>query len=254
MTQQFNQEAYWDKVAKNIAIRQDTSFIAGDDEPYYRYKRKRFLNLLDRIDFRNKLVLEVGSGPGGNLNFIYNKGVKGITGADISNKMIVLSKSLLQGKNIQIVKINGTELPFDSASFDLVFTSTVLQHNTDEQVLKKLVAEICRVSKNEVILFERIEQKITGHESNLGRPISYYSDLLKKNSFKLVETVFLPIQASYFICGIIRKVFNPKDHFEGQPLTKLSTVLENICLPVTSMLDTVIPSKRDVAMLKFQRQ
>ena len=32
--------AYWDKVAENIADREHESVIAGDDEPYYRYKRK----------------------------------------------------------------------------------------------------------------------------------------------------------------------------------------------------------------------
>jgi hypothetical protein len=66
MTKPYNPETYWDNVAENISFRQDLKIIAGDDEPYYRYKRRRFLELLDSINFSDKTVLEIGSGPGGN--------------------------------------------------------------------------------------------------------------------------------------------------------------------------------------------
>ena len=38
----YDREAYWDKVAEEISSRNDLKIIAGDDEPYYRYKRKLF--------------------------------------------------------------------------------------------------------------------------------------------------------------------------------------------------------------------
>jgi ubiquinone/menaquinone biosynthesis C-methylase UbiE len=249
----YKPEAYWDQVAESISARDDMKIMAGDDEPYYRYKRKLFLDLLGEINFANKKVLEVGSGPGGNLDFLTSKGCAEIAGADVSERMILLSRRILQNKNVRVHKIDGCSLPFDDNYFDLVFTSTVLQHNTDEVQLKELIENICRVSKSEVIIFERIEKKISGHETNLGRPVEYYKMLFGEYGFDLVKTEFLPIQASYLACGIIRKLFNKKDRREGEPISRLSGVLQAGVLPATSIIDKLIPSKRDLAMLVFKK-
>ena len=251
MTKGYNPENYWDEVAGEISAREEIKVIAGDDEPYYRYKRARFLELLNSLDFSNKNVLEIGSGPGGNLEAIFNKGCKSITGVDISSQMIALAKQNLKGKPIDIHKINGKELPFEDNRFDIVFTSTVLQHNPNELILKALVKEICRVSSSEVFLFERIESTIKGHESNLGRPVEYYAALMKAHGFSLVEKRPLPIQVSYYTCGFIRKVFNAADRKEGQPLNKFSILLQNLTLPITKILDSIIKSERDVVFLRF---
>lgn len=249
----FNTESYWDEVADNITVRVDTRLIAGDDEPYYRYKRNEFLKLLDKVDCINKSILEIGAGPGGNLEYLYNKGCRNLAGVDISGKMVAIAKEQLKGKNIDIQKTNGTDLPFSDSSFDLIFTSTVLQHNTDEAVLIQLINSICKTAKTDVIIFERIEKKLKGHESNIGRPVSYYSSLFSKNGFHLVEVNYLPIQCSYFVCGVIRKLFNSKNRKEGEPLTKFSICLEKILLPATRLLDKIIPSRRDVSMLHFTK-
>jgi SAM-dependent methyltransferase len=251
MTRPYHPEKYWDEVAEQISSRKDLKIIAGDDEPYYRYKRSRFLKLFNGLDFTGKSVLEIGSGPGGNLEVVYSKGAKSVTGSDISSQMVALAKRNLTGKNIDIVKINGRDLPFASNAFDIVFTSTVLQHNPDEQTLKRLIAEICRVSAREIYLFERTERKVTGHESNVGRPISYYEGMLKPYGFVLASKQFLPIQASFFVCGVIRKLLNSKSRREGEQLTKASILLEKIALPVTKLLDELIPSRRDVTFLRF---
>ena len=253
MNQPYNPETYWDKVAKKIAARNDLKLIAGDDEPFYRYKRKKFLELLNTVDFTNKKVLEIGSGPGGNLGYLQSKGCKSVTGVDISSEMVTLSNELLEGKNIKIIKTNGKNLLFDNNSFDLVFTATVLQHNTDENQLIEIIKEICRVSKTEVYLFERIENKIKGHDSNLGRPVKYYTQLFSTNGFRLMQTKSMQIQASYYACGLIRKVFNFKKRVEGEPLSKASIILEKLILPLTKFLDKLIPSNRDLTLLKFEK-
>jgi SAM-dependent methyltransferase len=249
----YNTENYWNTVAKEINNREGINIIAGDDEPYYRYKRKLFLQLFDTIDFGNKSVLEVGSGPGANLDYLSNKGCKEIAGVDISIEMMELSKKILQNKNIEVLKIDGMKIPFDNSHFDIVFTSTVLQHNTDEIKLKELIMDICRVSKSDVIIFERIEKKIKGRESNLGRPVEYYASLFKKNNFTLAHTSFLKIQVSYFVCGIIRKLFNRKNRKEGEPISGVANFLQIISLPITKVLDKIIPSHRDLGMLHFKR-
>jgi len=253
MLKEYNPEIYWDNVAQHINSRNDLKVIAGDDEPYYRYKRRSFLKLFDQIDFNNKSVLEIGSGPGGNLELLSKKNCKKITGVDVSTKMIELSKKVLSARDITVLKINGIDLPFDDKSFDVSFTSTVLQHNTNEVQLKLLIKSICRVSKKEIIIFERIEKKIKGHQSNLGRPLEYYSSLFRENGFALISTRFLNIQASYYVCGTIRKMFGRKERKEGESISKISQFLETIILPVTKLFDKIIPSKRDLAMLHFKR-
>jgi ubiquinone/menaquinone biosynthesis C-methylase UbiE len=254
MNNTYNPETYWDDVAITIANRDEKKVIAGDNEPYYSYKRKQFLKLLDTIDFSNKIVLEIGSGPGGNLNYLSEKNCKKLFGVDVSNKMISLANELLIGKDIEIKKINGTELPFSDKMFDIVFTSTVLQHNTNEENLTALIEEICRVSGKEVILFERIEKRVKGHESNHGRPVEFYSNILEKNGFKLSQKRFLPIQASFYLSGFFRVYLNKKNRKEGEPLSKISIIAQKISLPITSIFDRIIPSKRDLGMLRFIRE
>jgi hypothetical protein len=166
--------------------------------------------------------------------------------------MVELSKKLLQDKPVEVIKVDGVHLPFEDRSFDVVFTSTVLQHNTDEEKLKRLMSEIGRAAASEVILFERIEKKVKGHDTNQGRPVTYYEAIMKQAGFTLVETKFLPIQASFYTCGAIRKVFNSSTRKEGEPISGFSNVLETITLPFTSLLDQVIPSKRDLGMLRFR--
>ncbi len=253
MSQAYHPETYWDQVAKTLAKRDDLKLIAGDSDPYYRYKRQQFLKLLSSLNFTDKKVLEFGSGPGGNLAHLHALGCKNLTGVDISSKMLELSNQLLDGKNIRLVKIDDAKLPFEKDSFEIVFTSTVLQHNPDEDELMKIISEICRVSKNEVYLFERIEKRIKGHESNLGRPVNYYANLMYKNGFQLEQQKSLKIQASYYTCGFIRKVFNSRSRKEGEALSKLSVFLEKMMLPFTIQLDKLIPSKRDVTLLKFKK-
>jgi ubiquinone/menaquinone biosynthesis C-methylase UbiE len=250
---QYHPEPYWSDVAKRIKTRAGKNVIAGDDEPYYRYKRKRFLSLLTEVDFKGKNVLEIGSGPGGNLKELLSLSPSKLTGADISNDMIALAKSNLP-ESVNLVKTNGTTLPFADRSFDYVFTATVLQHNTDEQMLMQLIDEICRVSADKVYIFESIQSKMTGDELCYWRPVSYYENLFSKNGFMLSSTKFINIRVSYYVCGAIRKMLNSKSRAEGEPLNAISIFLENMTLPLTAFLDKIFRSKKDIARLTFKRK
>jgi SAM-dependent methyltransferase len=249
---QYHPEPYWSDVARRIKARKGKNVIAGDDEPYYRYKRERFLDLLNEVDFEGKTVLEIGCGPGGNLKALLSKSPKSLTGVDISPDMVELAKSNLPPE-VNIIKVNGTQLPFADQTFDYVFTATVLQHNTDENMLKQLMAELCRVAKEKVFLFERIEDTITGDDLCYGRPVSYYEGICRQHGFALESTKWINIRTSYYVSGAIRKGLNPKSRVEGEPLNGISNFLQNVTLPVTRLLDKVFTSRKDVARLAFRR-
>ena len=180
--------------------------------------------MLSTIDFNNKNVLEVGCGPGGNLIEVLKKNPKNLQAVDISENMVKLATKNTLGK-VAIHKINGTKFPFDDKTFDIIFTATVLQHNS----------------------------KIKGDELCLGRPVSYYENIFKSNNFELVEKEFINIRVSYLICGAIRKIFNSSNRTEGQPITKFSVFLQNVTLPISKVLDKIFKSKSDLTKLVFVR-
>ncbi|MBK8111287.1 MAG: class I SAM-dependent methyltransferase [Saprospiraceae bacterium] len=175
-----------------------------------------------------------------------------LNGVDISSDMIALAKKHVPA-SVEIFKSNGTQLPFGDHQFDIIFTATVLQHNTDDAMLRELIAEICRVSGDRVYIFERIESSIKGDALCLGRPVDYYTSIFKAHGFELQETQFINIRVSYYICGAIRKLLNPKDRKEGEPLNGISIFLQNAFLLVTPLLDRIFTSGKDVGKLVFKK-
>lgn len=248
----YHPEPYWGEVAQRIAQRKGGSIIAGDDEPYYRYKRLQFLKLLKQLPVQHKKVLEVGFGPGGNLAELSALGPLELHGADISREMVELAKQTL-GNKAQLVKVDGAQLPYADAYFDLVFTATVLQHNTDDRMLRILVKEICRVSGKDVFIFERIEKQVKGNLLCLGRPIEDYEKLFAKSGFHLVEAQFLDIQVSHLVLSAVRKLFNRSSRLEGEPQSGFSIGLQKLLLPLTSKLDKWYKRKSNLGMLHFQK-
>jgi ubiquinone/menaquinone biosynthesis C-methylase UbiE len=250
-SEDYHPEVYWSKVARIIQNREDNNVIAGDDEPYYRYKRAKFIEKLEGLDFIGKSILELGCGPGGNLNAISKYNYKRLVGVDIAEEMIDLAQKNTSGA--ELVKINGTDLPFKDKEFDLSFSATVLQHNTDEDMLKNILSELCRVTNRELVLFETVDKKITGTELRLARPVSYYQDLCNIEGFVLKEVEYIATTASYLVCGAIRKLLNPSIRKEGEPLNDTSITLENLFLPLTKRFDTFLKPKKDLAKMVFFR-
>ncbi len=251
----YNVEEYWSDVAKRMDVRKKNRLVAGDSEPFYEYKREKFLKMLITNDFKDKRVLEVGCGPGGNLLEVYSQGPKSLTGADISNQMVRLaSENTKDLKDTNIVKIDGVSLPFEDNSFDLTYTATVLQHITDDKMLNSIVSEIARVSSNQIIIHERIETKFKGDALNHGRTVDFYKELFDINGFELKSVEFINIQTSYLMAGATRKLLNRKNRIEGEPLTRFSVAVQNILLPITKTLDNVFKAKRDLGMLIFEKK
>jgi ubiquinone/menaquinone biosynthesis C-methylase UbiE len=250
----YNPETYWSAVANRMAKREKNVILAGDDEPYYEYKRVEFLSMLKKFDFKDKNVCEIGCGPGGNLAEVLKLNPKKLTGVDISADMLNIAKSNLNNNQVEFHKTNGTSIEIPTDTFDVVFTATVLQHNTDEEMLAKLIAEIARISKHRVVFFERVESKIMGDDLCKGRPVRYYESIMNAHGYKLLNVDFINIRVSYYICGALRKIFNGANHQEGEPLNSTAYLLQKITLPITKILDKIFTSKKDIAAMSFIKQ
>jgi len=257
----YNPETYWSRVGQEIEKRAGDNVIAGDDNPYYRYQRSRHLyQFLDTIDFQSKTIMEVGFGAGSNLRHIATfHRPKLILGVDISQTMCeVARRNLRSFRNVRLAKIDGTHVPFENYSIDLSFTVTVLQHITDAAMLEALVKEICRVTRDTVVIMEDIGQceQLGGGGSYIGRTVGAYENLLAKHGFQWRETRFLNTKASRrwyeFSWRAYRRVFT-HDH-EGDRINFLGKVLIGLPLIVTRGLDNLLTENQNLAKLTFRRK
>jgi SAM-dependent methyltransferase len=257
----YNPETYWTRVGQEIEKRGDANFVAGDDNPYYRYKRLKFLKrFLDPIDFHSKTVLEVGCGPGGNLRHIAtHHDPKLLLGADISQKMYDLAtRNLRSFGNVKLTKTDGMHLPFEDRSIDTSFTVTVLQHVTNETMLRALVKDICRVTRDTIVIMEDIgsHPHLAAQGAGVNRALAVYKNLFADHGFQLRNVQFLNTRASRrwyeFSWRVYRRLFS-KEHHEGDQIYAVGRMLIGLPLVLTRVLDDLFVEERNLTKLAFAR-
>lgn len=250
----YDPEAYWSRVAQEIEKRGE-NVIAGDDNPYNRYKRRKFLRkFLDTIDFQSKKVLEVGCGPGGNLRHIAARHQpEQIFGADISALMLQIAGRNLSGLNVNLTKIDGARLPYDDQAMDVSFTVTVLHHNSDEATFESLARELARVTKKTLVIMEDVGSGRSKDGEWIARSTDAYKTVIEPCGFRLVELSFLNTKISRKWYQAVRERFIPADHREGEPMGRTAQLLAALPMPLTRMLDEICSEKVDLAKMVFER-
>jgi SAM-dependent methyltransferase len=257
-TMAYNAEAYWSHVGQEIQKRFGDNVIAGDDNPYFAYKRSKFLRrFLDTIDFQSKTIMEIGCGPGGNLRHIATSHRPHlIVGADISQTMYeIAQRNLRSFGNVKLAKIDGSHLPFDSRSVDLSFTATVLQHVTDASMLRALVGEICRLTRDTVIIMEDIgdHDQLNGEGTAISRTVEVYQRLFGTHGFQLRHVEFLNTKVSRswyeFAWRLYRRVFGHRH--EGDRINRAGRLLIGLPLAAMRIFDDLRTEDRDLAKLTF---
>jgi SAM-dependent methyltransferase len=243
---------YWTEVAERIQNRRSQSFIAGDDTPFTVYQRNKFLEVFKQVEFKDKSVLEVGCGPGGNLEIVSRMNPKRLVGCDISQKMLDLAAENLKNSVLEaeFFLTDGVKLPFADKSIDIAFTVTVLHHNTDEKMLNALVKEICRITKREIYLFENTGRRTLRRKSFIRRSVGQYEAILGKCGFNLVETKYIDVFASYWMSFLISKAINPSLK-EGERISSLNRILQGLFLPVTQIFDRFVHCKIGLTKMSF---
>jgi ubiquinone/menaquinone biosynthesis C-methylase UbiE len=168
-------------------------------------------------------------------------------------------RNLRSFSDVRLTKIDGAHLPFDDCSIDLSFTVTVLHHVTDAAMLEALVKDICRVTRDIVVIMEDIGQceQLGGGGSFTGRTVGAYENLLAKYGFQLHQTQFLNTKVSrrwYEFAWRVYRRFFAHDHHEGDRINSLGKVLIGLPLIVTRGLDNFLTEDQNLAKLTFVRK
>ena len=110
----------------------------------YRFDKLRYLpEVVDFGGYGGRELLEVGCGIGTDL-VRFARGGANVTGVDLSETALTLTKQNadLAGVTMRLELANGEDLPFDDASFDVVYGHGVLQYTANAS---HMMAECRRV-------------------------------------------------------------------------------------------------------------
>jgi ubiquinone/menaquinone biosynthesis C-methylase UbiE len=139
-------QTYWNERIHDLEMTKhapgSAEFFADLDE--YRFDKLRYLpRVVDFAGYRGQKLLEVGCGIGTDLVRFAKGGAK-TTGVDLSRTALELAakNAACAGVPVELELANGEALPFDDASFDVVYAHGVLQYTADP---RRMVEECHRV-------------------------------------------------------------------------------------------------------------
>lgn len=156
--------AFWNT---NPCGDQQVGGLQGDYETFFsrydefRYKQEpHILRCLDKIDLRNKRVLEIGLGEGADSEQLIRRGASW-TGIDLTKESCDRVRTRLSLRQLPYDRLeNGSvlEMPFEDNTFDIVFSHGVLHHVPE---VRKAQEEIARVLKKDGKLVIMMYAKIS---------------------------------------------------------------------------------------------
>ena len=123
------------------------SFFSDYDAFRYR-KERHILSCLDAIPFREKHVLEIGLGQGADSEQIIRRGAIW-SGLDLTQESVdrVTTRLNLRGLPYQsVVKGSALSIPYETDSFDIVFSHGVLHHIPEVRVAQREIARVLKPS------------------------------------------------------------------------------------------------------------
>ena len=140
-------------------------------------------------------ALEIGCNVGGNLRWLAELlGAENVAGVDVNERALEVVRSEVPGVDARVA--SARELPFADNSFDLVFTTGVLIHQSPDE-LPHVMDEIVRCSRRYVLCGEYRADDVEevpyrGQEGALFR--ADYGRLYQERfpQLKLLEEGFLP--------------------------------------------------------------
>jgi len=119
-----------------------------------RQQENALRSVLNRLRLpRDSNILDVGCGAGFHLAMLRDLNYNGAIGIDISPNSLRLCHELFGfEKDVDILQMDARSLLFTDGSFDMVFSDGLLEHFENPPL--DIVGEICRVSREWVLLFQ----------------------------------------------------------------------------------------------------
>ena len=148
-------------------------------------------NIFPEINnFKNKTILEIGSGFGGFINILNQKGFNDVTASDMSTS--IFSDKL---KN-KLMVLDLTDSSSLETRYDIIFAFDVMEHiNETEKAIKK-ISQI--LQKEGYFIFSTpypIKKHLLDNYHTNMQFSNYYSNIFKQNGFKVItieEVSFVP--------------------------------------------------------------
>ena len=173
--------------------------------------------------------------------------------------MVNLAKS--NAPEADVLQIDGENLPFADKEFDLVITTTVLQHNPDAR-RTNLLGEICRVSAEDVLLFEDTSAQLPPFTTGMGpyqnfyaRPVGWYAGVCSCHGFEPIEFDRQETFVSRTVHMRLWGHLNRRPRNEGEEFSKLHLAIEKRTLPLTKALDRLIKNRKgELTLMHFRRR
>ena len=125
---------------------------------FYQKQKKRYREIVRHaareLNFvGNENILDVGCGTGALCSVLHEAGFS-VTGIDPAQNMLAVAKRQPENEDIRFLQADALEqLPFADKSFDLSIASYVA-HGLQKSERMKLYAEMRRITKEKVILFD----------------------------------------------------------------------------------------------------
>jgi hypothetical protein len=93
-----------------------------------------------------------------------------------------------EGLSVELKKTEGHYLPLEDRSIDLAYTVTVLQENVNPASLSQIIAELCRVTDERIVIMEDIGATLSAPDgsSGIARPIEEYRTGFTRHGFVLL--------------------------------------------------------------------
>jgi ubiquinone/menaquinone biosynthesis C-methylase UbiE len=269
------------------AEKQQVKLLPGSEEkpalqlpiprtPFDIYRKQKLINLLDLrqlAQFRS--VLEIGCGIGDLLKEIAQFNPKELYGVDSSPKMVAYAQEYLKEEKVDVQVANIFRLPFPERAFDLVVVMAEFQHVLNNKDMERLVFEVCRVSRQWVILVEETAPEEVVKEGVICRTIERYKEEMKKKKFYLRKVDILDIAATSYVYTSrknpwhwVRWMFSPLLYLLGFPSSvmkmpsdeeklpdsELAMKLQELTLPFATSLDSVFRKVEGTTVMRFERE
>lgn len=182
---------------------------------FYDYQKRHYnavirgiISDLDFSGYRN--IIDIGCGTGALCSVLHQSGLF-VTGIDSAQGMLKVAMKKNKNKDIEFVQASVLEgLPFTDRTFDISIASYVA-HGLKEPERKKMYAEMKRISKRLVIIYDYnanrsfltniVEWLEGGDYFNFIRKVK----LELKECFGEIQVFDVDLRAAWYICKIEEK-------------------------------------------------